>query len=105
MKLKSLFSRQRICGRCGKPIAKVHRWHLRRLRILFWTLAWPEHRDCYQPHLNPHNRYSLKRLKNEVPLPFAEEEYFYEEKPLNTEPFHPHTSSTFAAWRPPEPKA
>jgi hypothetical protein len=66
MKLKALFSRKRICARCGEHIKQTHRWHQKHIRLLFWTLTLPEHRNCW----NPSTPYAVKRLDGEVPLPF-----------------------------------
>jgi len=46
MKLKAIFSRRRICARCGEPIASTHRWRQIRIPVLFWTLTLFEHRNC-----------------------------------------------------------
>ena len=69
MKIKALFSRHRICGRCGKPIKQVHRWKYVRVRLLFWVIEWPQHRNCVQPHLS-----TVPHRKGDVPLPFPEPE-------------------------------
>ena len=70
MKLKAIFSRHRICARCGERIKQTHRWHQRHIQLLFWTLTVPEHRSCHQPHMNPSNPYAVKRIKGEVPISF-----------------------------------
>ena len=62
MKLKALFSRRRICFRCGEQIKQTHRWHQRHIRLLFWTLTLPEHRNCLHP------RKSTPSPPNEIPL-------------------------------------
>ena len=72
MKLKAIFSRHRICSRCGEQIKQTHRWRQRHIRLLFWTLTLAEHRSCW----NPNNPYAEKRLKGEVPLPFMESENY-----------------------------
>ncbi len=59
MKLRALFSRHRICWRCGERIKMTHRWHQRHFRLLLWTLTVPEHRSCQHPHLNPNNPYHV----------------------------------------------
>jgi hypothetical protein len=69
MKLKAIFSRKRICARCGERIKQTHRWKQRHIRLLFWVLTVPEHRSCHHPHMNPTNPYAVKRLKGERPFP------------------------------------
>jgi hypothetical protein len=52
MKLKAIFSRKRICARCGEQIKQTHRWHQRHHRFLWFRWTTFEHLSCQHPHLS-----------------------------------------------------